>query len=153
MCSSVRRWIKGLVRLILAALGIAFLIWARPTISITAHGVCFTAEHRTLYSVSTSKFMAERAQCGLHGIEVWTVSISRSSSLLSSLGWGNTEIFRATGIFEAAPTVTAIDPHAVQIGIDWVSRIDFAQDRWEDLTVLYHIGQIEHPSKNDPPLR
>ena len=29
----------------------------------------------------------------------------------------------------------------------------FAKDRWQDITILYDIDRVAHPSENDPPRR
>ena len=153
MHSSVRQWIKVFARLVLAALGVAFLVQTRPMVSITANGVCLTEEQRTLSSMPGLTFTVEDLRCGFRGVQVWTISIARSAGLLSWLGLGKTEIFRGFGDSDAEPVVTAIDPHTVRISINWVGETIFAKDRWQDITILYDIDKIAHPSENDPPRR
>lgn len=147
MSFSIPRWIEVLAWLLLSTLVLAFLLLIHLTMSFIDNGFCVLAEKRTISSVPGLEFTVEDLQCGFTGaVEVWNISVARSSGPLSWFGWGKTDIFRARGGAEVTAVATPIDPHTVRISINRVSSVDFAKGRWEDVTILYNIDGIRYPS-------
>ena len=152
MSISVARWIEVLAWSLLSTFVLVFLLLIHLAMSFIDNGFCVPVETRRLSSVPGLEFTVEDSQCGFTGaVEVWNISIARSSGPLSWFGGGKTVIFQART--EATAVVRAIDPHTVRISIDWVPSVDFAKDRWEDIKILYDIDGIEYPSMNSSPWR
>jgi hypothetical protein len=74
--------------------------------------------------------------------------VSRGPDLLN--WFSKREILKYDGL-DVAPIITTIDPHTVRISITSIERVRLAKDRWQDVTILYDIGHIGHPSARDPP--
>lgn len=111
-------------------------------------GSCISETFGGISNVAGLNFQFVDTACDLLAkSEAISIFVSRGSG--SSDQVGRTEIFKYDGPMEP-PTITEIDPRTIRISVGAISSIYFAKEQWDGITILYDIGHIDYPSRNDP---
>ncbi|MBS0219455.1 MAG: hypothetical protein JSR91_01815 [Proteobacteria bacterium] len=145
-------WLSaGTVAFALAVMVLGALFVFLPEDDRASWGSCISETFGEISNVAGFDFQFVDTACDLLAkSEAISIFVSRRSG--SSDQVGRTEIFKYDGPMEP-PTITEIDPRTIRISVGAISSIYFAKEQWDGIAILYDIGHIDYPGRNDPPRR
>ncbi len=105
--------------------------------------ICITENRGAFRNISGADFEISETSCSTLG-EDSSVSVFASrpaqnrKALLFKYGPAGQNPF---------PVIRSIDQHTVQISVPRLSDVIFQSERWDDLSVIYDIGNIDYPAR------
>jgi hypothetical protein len=130
------RWVIGLT----VMLGGVYVLLATIGFVPTPY-TCLTMTHDKISGLLGYDFEIGETDCSTLGEDASiSVLVSKAGQTKEAL------LFKYDPAGVTLPIITPLNDHTIKISVPRISIVMFRRDSWENLSVVYSIGSIDHPN-------